>query len=570
MKGPPDGYDLLEKVGAGAVAFTYRGIQKKLERNVLIKILHPHLATEPEFLSRFEREAKACASLKHENIVSVFDYGRWEESYFLAMEWVEGSSLSRLLERAGRLPLRIALAVAGQMSEGLAYAHSKGIVHRDVKPANIVISSEGTVKITDFGLAWAKGMPAITVDGTVVGTPAYMSPEQAQALELDPRTDIFSLGLTTYEMITGLVVYGAPTYSASITKVLSEDVKPLRAVDPDADAGAEAILARMLRRERERRYAACAEVSRDLELWASRHGGPLVRSELASFLSEPQTADIKTGTATVRRKRPVRAAFPVALVAVAVVALVATFGPRRTEEDGKPVDADSVETPILDVEELRPGPGSVYIESRPPGAEVTIDDAELDARTPCLVGELTPGMHDILLYKADFDSLRASLSIEADRQTAISFDLVEKKRGYGHVRFMVAPWAEVSVDGKRLETTPIAGEVRLEEGTHLVTLANPGYPTFTESLRIVRDSTVDFAFDMESRTGYLRVAVNPWADLYIDGTSFGTTPIPEAIALSAGIHEIAAVNEAFLPRVETLYVRPREVTELVINLKPRD
>jgi len=562
-----DNYSLLEKIFSGSVASTYRGLQRKLDRQVLVKILHPHLATDAQLVSRFEREARACASLRHENIISIFDYGRWDDSYFLVTEWVEGVSLSMVLKKAGRLPLPVALEITRQTCNGLCYAHSRGVIHRDVKPANIMVSMEGDVKISDFGLAWAKGMPSITLEGTIVGTPAYMSPEQAQASPLDKRTDIFSLGLTTYEMITGLVVYGAPTYSGTITRILSEDVKPIREVDPTIPAQVQSILSRMLQRDRRRRYGDCSETIDDIERWAAGSRVSLSKPEVAGFVVRPSVLDIKPVKPTFKQRISFRT-FGLAALAAALLAALFVIRERKPPRNDYPIPAGiKIEKQTAKAKDPLSDRGSVFIDSRPGRASVKLDGAWAGMTTPCLIGGLQPGSHRVVLHKPGFDSAAASLEIEAGGRASLSLDLIKKKRAFGLVRFRISPWAKVYVDGKHLDTTPIGEEVRIEEGVHVVTLENPDYPVCTDTLNVFADTVVDFSVNLDEKIGYLRIGVDPWADLYIDGAKVGTTPVSEPIALTTGAHQLSLRNPAFLPHVETLHIEPRKTVEKLVKLK---
>lgn len=567
MSNPPELYDLLEKINVGSVAATYRGFQKSLERQVLVKILHPHLSADLQLVGRFEREAKACASLRDENIISIFDYGKWENSYFIATEWVEGVSLARLVKKAGKLPTTVAMEITRQICKGLSYAHSKGIIHRDIKPANIMVSFEGDVKISDFGLASAKGKPSITLEGTIVGTPAYMSPEQAQALPLDGKTDIFSLGLTLHEMITGVAVYAAPTYSGSLTKVLTEEVKPIRAIDPSVSPQVGSILAKMLQRDRAKRFDDCKDIISKIEQWASVTGAGLSRSEIASFTSEPSVTEIRPFEPTFKRRRPLRTT-GLAVLAAALFAALLIIGPRELPQHTQSVPMDRgtvVEDPMP--ETVLADKGSLFIDSRPRNAKIKLDDKWITSTTPCVIGGLLPGNHHIILYKPGFDSTGASLNIEAGRRASFSLDLLSKKKGYGLIRFRITPWAKVYIDGKYLDTTPIGKAIRLQEGMRVVSFENPDYPAFTESLLVLADSAADVLINLDDKVGYLRIAASPWADVYIDGVKFGTTPISESIVLVTGHHQLSLINPEFQPHVETLYIEPRKTLERLVKLK---
>jgi len=239
-------YRIDEVLSRGGSATIYRAHQAHLDRSVLLKVLHPSLTKDDKSVERFSREARAVAKIRHPGIVHIYDYGKADGLYYIAMEFVEGVSLAQLLEREKRVPVGVATYVVYQSAKSLGYAHSKGIVHRDIKPGNIILANNGGVKITDFGLAYSKDLASITVDGELFGTPSYMSPEQIRGEKVDERTDIYSLGLTYYQMVSGVRCFDGDNYPAIITKKLTEDVVPLKKIVTDCPPGLASIVSRMV------------------------------------------------------------------------------------------------------------------------------------------------------------------------------------------------------------------------------------------------------------------------------------------------------------------------------------
>ena len=185
------------------MAVIYKAIQEPLDREVAIKALKPSIALDSQFAARFEREARFMASLQHENILHVYDFVKDGDSMYIVMEYVQGIDLYDLLQLSPRLPIEVAAIIALQVARALDYAHFRGIIHRDIKPANVIISYHGEVKLMDFGIARDHALADLTEAGTGVGTPSYMSPEQILGDKLDFRSDIFSLGIVLYQMLTG-------------------------------------------------------------------------------------------------------------------------------------------------------------------------------------------------------------------------------------------------------------------------------------------------------------------------------------------------------------------------------
>jgi len=206
-------YQITQRIGRGGMAEVYKAYQPNLARHVAIKMLHMHLLEEETLRSRFEQEAKHIAALDHPNIIRVYDVDREGEVFYIVMEYVEGNTLKHYLKtlyaQGKRLSLSRGLEIILEIAAALAYAHKKGMIHRDVKPANVMLNREGRAILTDFGIAKMTTGPQLTMTGALVGTPAYMSPESAQGQKSDARTDVYSLGVMLYEIATGKLPYEA-------------------------------------------------------------------------------------------------------------------------------------------------------------------------------------------------------------------------------------------------------------------------------------------------------------------------------------------------------------------------
>ena len=321
MKPQIPGYQIIAEISRRPTSVVYRAFQLSLKRVVLIKALQPQAATEPDIVQRFEREAQACARLKHPNIVDVFDFGTFDGSFYIAMEYVEGKSLQDLLAGGQRLPLDITLFIVTQVLQGLAHAHARGVIHRDLKPANVLIAQDGTVKITDFGLATFLDSPGSTTHGGVVGTPAYMSPEQISGEALDGRSDLFSLGATFYEMLTHRQAFGGATTATCLNKVLNEEPPRLESLVPSLPEALQAVLLRLLKKDREERYASTEKVLDDLEKFCRSSHIVLSGRMLATYLENPQAYSFtpseqpkKPKISVKRRWLPIAAALALLLI----------------------------------------------------------------------------------------------------------------------------------------------------------------------------------------------------------------------------------------------------------------
>ena len=224
-------YEIVGKIGTGGMADVYKAMDHKLNRFVAVKVLKPEFREDTTFIKKFRSEAQAAAGLTHPNIVNVFDVGDDGGVYYIVMELIEGITLKEYISKKGKLSIKEATSIAIQVSMGLEAAHSHGIVHRDVKPQNIIISTDGKVKVTDFGIARAAS--SNTISSNVMGSVHYSSPEQVRGGYSDEKSDIYSLGITLYEMVTGRVPFDGDTTVAIAIKHLQEEMVPPSVYTPD-------------------------------------------------------------------------------------------------------------------------------------------------------------------------------------------------------------------------------------------------------------------------------------------------------------------------------------------------
>jgi serine/threonine-protein kinase len=262
-----DRYEMQQRIGRGGMADVYLARDILLDRLVAIKVLFPEYATDPAFVERFRREAQSAANLNHPNIVSVYDWGRSNNTYFMAMEYVPGRTLAEALHDVGQITAMKAAEVGIEVAAALSFAHRGNVVHRDIKPGNILIGSNGQLKVADFGIARALGSAAdsnLTQVGAVMGTAAYLSPEQAQGGQPDPRSDLYSLGIVLYEMVGGRVPFSGDNPVSIAYKQVHEAPLPLNQLASDVPRAFEAIVARLLAKDPDLRYATAEAVRDDL------------------------------------------------------------------------------------------------------------------------------------------------------------------------------------------------------------------------------------------------------------------------------------------------------------------
>jgi serine/threonine-protein kinase PpkA len=346
------GYSIIRKLGEGGMATVYLAVQHNLEREVALKVMSPLLNSDPSFAARFKREARIIAQLSHASIVPVFEVGAHQSNHYLAMEYLSGGDLKRRI-LDGQCDASLAVKMCASLCAALDVAHRKGFVHRDIKPENILFRGDGTPVLTDFGIARAlDNGRSMTVAGMLVGTPDYMSPEQVKGLELDGRSDLYSLGVVFYEMLKGTVPFKADSTLSVALKQVSDSLPPL----PPQYAAYQEFLDCLTAKDREERFASGAEVIRALQLVGTRRPAPtppparvaddpqptLVRRRPAP---RPRLASEEAPTQLLKnatpRKRVWLIAAMVAAVAVAATLIVASLpsAPPPVAQTDKPAPA---------------------------------------------------------------------------------------------------------------------------------------------------------------------------------------------------------------------------------------
>jgi eukaryotic-like serine/threonine-protein kinase len=303
-------YRIVRKLGAGGMANVYLAEDQELGRRVAIKILNDRHAGDDQFVARFRNEAKNAASLSHPNIVSIYDRGEAEGTYYIAMEYLDGKSLKELILERGPAPVSVAVDYARQILAALRFAHRNGIVHRDIKPHNVLVDGEGHVKVTDFGIARA-GASQMTEEGSIIGTAQYLSPEQARGTQVDQTSDLYSLGIVLYEMLTGAVPFTGDSPVEIAMKHLSATPEPLSTRRDGIPHALDMVVLRALAKDPTARYQSADEMDADLErvgrgLGVSRATEEAATTVLAgaAFADGAATSIVPADAATQVRGRP--------------------------------------------------------------------------------------------------------------------------------------------------------------------------------------------------------------------------------------------------------------------------
>ncbi|HYQ84614.1 MAG TPA: Stk1 family PASTA domain-containing Ser/Thr kinase, partial [Rubrobacter sp.] len=344
-------YRLLKSLGSGGMADVFLAHDDILDRDVALKVMSSRYASDEEFVERFKREAQSAAALSHPNIVSIFDRGESEDgTYYIAMEYLPGGTLKDRIIKRGALPARTAAAVALQMAEALRAAHERDVIHRDIKPHNILITGQGDVKVTDFGIARAAASSTMTRTGHILGTAHYISPEQAMGEPVGPASDLYSLGVVLYEMLTGELPFDADTPLGIAMKHVNGHLRQPKELNPTVPDGINAITIRLLAKNPEDRYTSDSELIEDLERVCAGLDPSAATTEMmthalaATTRLRPPPPPQRIGPDKMRRRR--RAPQLLALLALLLLAALA-WGGYILFQDRPAGDAPQIGVPDL-------------------------------------------------------------------------------------------------------------------------------------------------------------------------------------------------------------------------------
>ena len=435
-----DRYRVERSIGRGGMAEVFLAHDILLDRPVALKVLFPEYAIDPNFVERFRREAQSAAALTHPNIVAVYDWGKVNTTYFIAMEYVEGKTLATLLKERGPLSPTHACDVISEVAAALSFAHENGVIHRDVKPGNILIGLGGQVKVADFGIARALGAnveEALTEIGSVMGTATYLSPEQAQGAQPDPRSDIYSLGVMMYELVAGRAPFVGESAVAIAYQHVHNFPQPLREVVADLPRGFESVVAKCMAKNEQRRYDNAMLVREDIRrildgvetLALTDARGPAITKNLSDTAEIPVVVlpPYEDSVDMVDAKKPATMVFGGAVLAIALLAII-VFAVRFIG-GGSDAALPSVVNMSIDAaqEQLAAlgltvvpnelpkdgvAPGLVYDQSPPAGATFQTGDSVTLTFAPRTGTIMVPPIQGLLYEAAVSEAAAVGLTIE--------------------------------------------------------------------------------------------------------------------------------------------------------------
>jgi serine/threonine protein kinase len=504
-------FTIEEKIQEGAFTIVYRAYDPELQRRILLKVLHKHHTADPDLRQRFLREAQACAALRSEYIVQVYALTEYDGCPAIVMEFVEGTSLKQYIADGSRHNLTTAQKVALHALRGLVAAHEHGIIHRDIKPGNILVTANGTFKISDFGLASVASVPSVTAQGVVLGTPAYMSPEQIRHEEIDQRTDLFSLGATLIEVLTGERLFDGNSYGECAKKILSFGTDDLDRFTEQSSPEFVGFLKLLMAPKKQNRFANSKEALRAFDKKESNifiHGLP--RNSSSRY----------------------RLVYIIGSTVVLLVAII-IFLPSRISDSGH-----------LDL----------------PRASVTNDSISALIATDSSV---RTGKEPPVRKKND----PAQSHLVSPPTVILSDTLRRARTDSGSVILTSTPWAKVYVDNRYIGETPLSKPLTLAAGKHAILFVHPSFDPIMQTVNVLpfREKTVTGNF-LET-VGYLICLATPWAEVYINDQYRDTTPLDKPFMLSPGKYQVRFKNSSFQDIVRDVTVRAKDTTSLVVTFK---
>ncbi len=489
------------KISESSTTAVYRAFDEVLERKVLLKVLHKHLANDQELRLRFVREARACAALRSEHIVQVYDLTEIDDTPAIVMEFVEGKSLKEGIADGVFRGFDFAKKAAVHLLRGLSVAHKQGIIHRDIKPGNILVSNDGTVKMTDFGLAYVALSPTVTMEGTVLGTPAYMAPEQIRGEEVDARTDLFALGATLVEALSGERIFEGSTYTECMKKVLAFKEPDLEKYSEHSSANFISFLRKLMHPKKEERYSSANEA-------------------LSSLGEKPSAISLHPAKPSLSRKRMV---VPAA-IGTAVFILLIIFGwiKLSRNETGSQSSLssivpdtirveDTVKPPVMLAETPKPSAlsserhepvkdkiipadsGKILLTSNP-WAKVYVNNRFIGETPIAKQVVLAAGKHTVMFTNPFFDPIIKTVRVEPNKEITIIGNFLET---VGYLQCTVIPWADVYVDEQYKDETPLSKPIMLSAGKHFIRFKNNTFTDIVKEVTVTAQDTLQLSVEFQ-------------------------------------------------------------------------
>jgi tRNA A-37 threonylcarbamoyl transferase component Bud32 len=584
-----ENYKIVSMVATGGTAELYKAVQTSLDRIVAIKQLHNHLTEDENFTRRFILEAKAAASLDHENIVKIIDFGAGDGAYRMVMEFIEGESLRDILDRWRQIPEPLVLAIAYQTCLGLEHAHAKGIIHRDIKPGNIMLTATGRVKITDFGLAKLTQMPTQhTAANSILGTPAYMSPEQAFGESVDLRSDLFSLGIMLYECLTGHQPFHGDNYMGVIQNIIKQNAPHPSKFNVELSPGVETILLKLMNKARDARFQSAGDLKKAIEEHLGLEALRQATENLKSLLITDGATIVLPKTEQARRtRRRLRRGFTAALVGGALCATVAAvyvltpdtirgfideaigFSGRAAQNEPVVQRGDLLSAGLLEGHVDPVFPDSLVRETTGNVAEAaethTVTKAVQPAAEPTQVetASETPPETPAADVTASTPGITAAAEQSEPKPPRVESPVAAVKKGWLTIR--TEPAAEIYIDGEYIGDAP-ASRIELPSGSHTLECRTPKHDPYRETINITTGELSTRNIVLQRLVGRISLSTIDGAEVFVDGVLVGVTPLADPIELDAGQHQLTVKKAGYHVWNNVVTLDEKQILPLKITL----
>lgn len=523
-------FTLRRIIHEGVFATSLEAYQDTLHRTVFIKLLKPMVKEHERWVERFKREAQVCAQLKNPNIVGVYTIGEEKGYTYMAQEFVSGLSLQELLKQVIVISPRIAFEIVRQICLALQTAHQNDVIHRDIKPGNILIDIHGQVKLTDFGLAYLGEDAALTQQGNILGTPAYMAPEQITGDRLTPAADFFSLGATLYEMLTGHRSFAGESYSACIQKIMNENPAPPSQLQADISEQQDTFILQLVEKEPDKRPQDVSQLLEQLQSIADPESPALVQAELATLIRKYYKSEksksllLDTQAIPVERskKKWMLIGIPALLILFILLGIQLTDIPFTAPDKSEP--------PVMN-DSLATGIGKQF------SGKHALQQPKSAGPDKLPVEREEPTKPNDSPIKKNHKTNKNS-----DTQNSAAKTSEHLKAAKPTLELDIQPWARVELDGIVIDSMLNSTQLTLKPGNHQLVLIHPQFSPKVIQLKLEpgQERTISYSFLQDA--GFLTIEVRPWAEVYIDSKAIDTTPLNRAIVLSSGQHLLELKN----------------------------
>ena len=571
-------YKIVKEIGRGAMGVVYQGYDPKIDRIVALKTIRKDRLADSkhveDLITRFQREVRSTGKLVHPNIIVIYDTGEEEETAYIAMEYIEGDTLENLIQKGIRFPMERVVDIIDQICDGLEFTHRQGVVHRDLKPSNIMLTKGERVKITDFGISKAVGSASspLTQEGVLLGTPSYMSPEQIAGSKIDGRSDLFSLGIILYHLLTGENPFSGDTIPNLLYTIVHKEPAPPSQINPTVPALFDDVIAKALAKDPENRYATAKDFAEDVR-----------RACRGESLKEAPTTDATAAmtTGVAEHVYPKRKNYRL-LAGVGVLILALGLGGyywiQRTSRRSKqqmevnlkvqkilpePVEEKPAEPTPPPRDEVRMA-GMIVVRSEPPNARVFFNGEPLATVTPTVIEDVTVGeKHRIRIEKKGFEPWSDMIEPQADQALTIEASLTPLLGTL--VVQSTPPGATVLLDGKRVSgLTPIELQNVSAGEMHSIELVKEGYETEVHMVALKPEDRKELTILLRQvLSGEIKISSDPaGAKVYLNDQYLDRETPTRVSGLSPGRYSLRLKKEGYKVWEDRVVVKASEPLEL--------